>query len=195
MHYLENFPAEDLGLSHDEANLVWSSVYESRIPWYAFWESKAAVNSWNKYGTGKFYQSIRTANGRLRTNQRSFDSVGKRLNYAFMEAEYKGEEVIINLYDSQDMFNSFPAVAHYINNPKKIARKRLILQLAQLGMSFLSIPDFIKSIAGNYMKSHYQKQKLTEGALYGYFETINNLEGKEMIKAQYLNPFDPLKEL
>ena len=42
MHYLENFDEKELGLTHDEVNMVWSSIYESRIEWFAFWESNNA---------------------------------------------------------------------------------------------------------------------------------------------------------
>ncbi|MEK6626474.1 MAG: hypothetical protein AABY86_16015 [Bdellovibrionota bacterium] len=66
LHYLENFKEEELGLTHDEANMIWSSVYESRIPWYAFWETDFANQNWMKYGTDRFFQSIRLANTRLR---------------------------------------------------------------------------------------------------------------------------------
>ncbi|GAB4419984.1 MAG: hypothetical protein OHK0056_30330 [Bacteriovoracaceae bacterium] len=193
LHYLENIPEAELGLTHSEANRAFSSIYESRIQWFAFWESRAARDNWEKFGTEKFYASIRTANSRLRQFQTTYDSVGERLNYAFQKVQIDGEEAIINLYDSQDMFNSSPAISMYTNNVGKIARKRALLQLAQLGMSFVSLPSWIKSPVESYLKSHYQNQRLTEGALYAYFETQNDQQGMDSVKMIYQNPFDLLQ--
>src|SRR5690606_35833590 len=35
LYYVEEFKAEDLGMTHEEANRVFSSIHEARIPWYA----------------------------------------------------------------------------------------------------------------------------------------------------------------
>lgn len=192
LHYFENFSEDELGMTHDEVNKAFSSVYESRIPWFAIWESNAAQQNWLKYGTNKFFQSIRTANTRLRAQSGRYSELGKRINYAFQEAVEKDQKVILNLFDSQNMINRKPAVAFYMDSPKKVARLRTVLQLAQLGLSFIPLPNFVKSLGERYMKSFYEAQKLTEGALYGYFESNNEEEGMEDIKAQYLNPFDKL---
>lgn len=193
LHYLENIPEAELGLTHSEANRAFSSIYESRIPWFAFWESNAARDNWEKFGTNKFYASVRTANTRLRQFQTSYDSMGERLNFAFQKVTKEGEEVIINLFDTQDMFNTSPAITMYVNDVQKIARKRAVLQLAQLGMSFITIPNWIKSPVESYLKSHYQNQRLTEGSLYAYFDVQNDQWGKDAVKMIYQNPFDSLE--
>ncbi|MCO4793922.1 MAG: hypothetical protein KC493_09425 [Bacteriovoracaceae bacterium] len=189
MHYLENHESE-IGLEKEEVDLVYSSIQESRIPWYAFWESNLAKQSWDKYGINKFYANVRVANTRLRSNRGRYSRSGKRLNYAFQEVTEKNEDVIINLFNNQDMFNSKPAVAYNLNNPQKIARKRMIFQLAGLGLSFLSLPQWIKDIANGYIKSHYEAQKITEGALFGYFESQEDVDMQREIIKQYQNPFD-----
>jgi len=192
LHYLENIPEDKIGLTHSEANRAFSSIYESRIPWYAFWESRAAQDSWEKYGTTKFFTEVRAANARLRQYQTTYDQVGDRLNYAFQKATIEGEEVMLNIMDTENMFKTSPAVAMYINNPTRIARKRTVLQLAQLGMSFLSLPSWIKSPVESYLKSSYQNQRLTEGALYGYFESQADLDSMQSVLMNYQNPFDQL---
>ena len=189
MHYLENHESET-GLEKEEVDLIYSSIQESRIPWFAFWESNAAKQGWSKYGVNKFYANVRLANNRLRANRSRYSRRGTRLNFAFQEVVEKNENVIVNLFDTNDMFNSKPAVSYNLDKPHKIARKRMILQLSGLGLSFLSLPSWIKDIADGYIKSHYEKQKITEGSLYGYFESQEDLQMQEAIIKQYQNPFD-----
>jgi hypothetical protein len=189
MHYFENHESE-LGLSKEDVDLAYSSIYESRISWFAFWESNAAKANWTKYGVNKFYSNVRVANANLRANGTRYSTRGKRMNFAFQTVKENDENVIINLFDRQSMFNAKPAVAFYIDNPKKMVRKRIIMQLAGLGISFLPIPSFVKNIGDRYIKSTYEKQKLTEGALYGYFEATSNTARMNEVLMQYQNPFD-----
>ncbi|WP_127717515.1 hypothetical protein [Halobacteriovorax sp. HLS] len=190
LHYLEMYPESELGLTKEEADQVFSSIYEAHIPWYAKWESDAAAGNWSKYGTNKFYTGFRGATAKLRSNRYRYSSMDKRLNYAFQEVVDNGENQIINLIDSEAMFNSKPAVAYIVNSPNKIARKRMVLQLAGLGVSFIPLPNFIKDLASKYMKSFYEKQKITEGALFAHFEIAGNQEMMQDLKVQYMNPFD-----
>jgi hypothetical protein len=66
LHYIEQNSAEELGITHMEANHIMSSIYESRIPWFAFWESRAAQANWDKFGVNKFFTPIRLNNNRFR---------------------------------------------------------------------------------------------------------------------------------
>jgi hypothetical protein len=190
LHYLENFSEAELGLTHDEVNLVWSSIYESRIPWYAFWESKAARSNWSKYGVNNFYANFRLATNKLRNSSKLYNQVYDRVDYAFQDVDLNGEKVIINLFDNEGVFHNRPAVAFNYSKPTQIVRKRVMLSLAELGISFVPVSDFIKSTVTNFIKSYYENQRLTEGALYGHFESLQDAQGMNQIKLQYLNPFD-----
>jgi hypothetical protein len=90
------------------------------------------------------------------------------------------------------MFQNRPAVAFNYDRPTQIVRKRVVLNLAQLGLSFVPMSAMIKDNIGNFIKSFYEQQKITEGALYGYFESNGDTKGQEQVHAQYLNPFDGL---
>jgi len=193
LYYFENFPESELGLEKEEVDLAVSSIYESRISWMAFWESNFAVANWDRYGMDKFYTQVRSANSVWRANRSIFSSTFKKINFAFKETEFKEELVIVNLFDQESLFQKRPAIAHFIDKPNFIKRKRMVLQLAQLGVSYLPLPSFIKSFAERYFKSFYEQHKLTEGSLYGYFEANELEQGMENIRNQYLNPFDPLK--
>lgn len=194
LHYLEKFPADTFGLSHLEVNHVVSSIYESRISWFAFWESDMATANWDKYGMNIFYRSIRMANNNFRNHRELYTSVGERVNYAFQYASRDGEEVIVNMFDSEHSWTTRPAIAHFSASPLKVTQNRMILQLAQLGLSFVSLPAFIKDTASSFMKSFHESQRLTEGALHAYFESNGMTEMRDLVLLQNLNPFEPRLE-
>lgn len=190
LHYLENFKEEELGLTHDEVNLIWSSIYESRIEWYAYWESKTAKTTWDKYGVNNFYANYRSANQTLHKSEILYSSINERLNYAFEEVSLNNDKVIINLFDNEGMFKNYPAIAMNISKPNQVPRKRVMLSIAELGLSFVPISVTIRDAVTNFMRSFYSKQKITEGALYGYFESNGNEMGMKHITKQYMNPFE-----
>ena len=139
LHYLENFNETELGLTHDEVNLIWSSIYESRIQWFAFWESNAAKANWAKYGIDNFYSNYRIATNNLRKAQNIYSEVGERMNYAFQKVTYNNEKVIVNLFNKEGMFQNRPALAYNFDRPTQVARKRVVLNLAELGLSFVPL--------------------------------------------------------
>ena len=192
MHYLENFKEEELGLTHDEVNLIWSSIYESRIDWFAFWESSAAKNNWLKYGVNNFYTNYRLATTNLKNAGSIYTEVSDRMNYAFQKVSYNNEKVVVNLFDKESMLQNRPAVAYNYDRPTQVVRKRVMLSLAGLGLSFVPMGAIFKDNIDAFIKSFYQKQKITEGALYGYFESNSDSTGLARVQAQYLNPFDGL---
>ncbi len=192
LHYIEQNSAENLGITHMEANHIMSSIYESRIPWYAFWESRAAQANWDKFGVNKFFTPIRVNNNRFRRMRSQYSDIGERLNYAFQEVTYEGERVVLNLFNTDNMFSRKLAVAYNLDKPGKTMRKRMVVQLAELGLSFLPLPSFIKGIAEDWMKSFYKEQVLIEGALYGHFESKGDQEVLRRLRLQVLNPFETL---
>ncbi|MDO9181185.1 MAG: hypothetical protein Q7U04_02195 [Bacteriovorax sp.] len=192
LHYLENFKEEELGLTHDEVNLIWSSIYESRIQWYAFWESNAAKNNWTKYGVNNFYLNFRMGSTNLKNAQSIYSEVSDRMNFAFQKVTYNNEKVVVNLFNKESMFQNRPAVAYNYDRPTQVVRKRIVLNLAQLGLSFVPVSAVIKDNVSLFIKSFYEQQKITEGALYGFFESNGNSQGQTQVRAQYLNPFDGL---
>ncbi len=190
LYYVEEFKAEDLGMTHEEANKVFSSIHEARIPWYAIWESNAAAANWDKYGVDKFYASVRSANDRLYKHETKFDKVGDRVNYAFQYATYKGDVVVVNKFNGTHTFDGKPSISLNLDSPKKVVRQRVILQLANLGLSFVPLPSFIKDFAHSFVKSFYEQQSLTEGAMYATFESEGDPRAAKAMAFQALNPFD-----
>ncbi len=189
LYYLNSFPAEELGLTKEEADHAFSSIYESRISWFNIWDSRSAQKYWDRFGTDRFYTSFRAANNKLRKAKKLYTYVGNRLNYAFQDVTYKDSEVVVNLFDNESMFQGMPAVTHYYKSPLRVAIKRQLLQIVQVGISFVPVPSFIKKIVNSYVDSTYVSQSLTEGALTAYFESIKNKEMQNKILRQSVNPF------
>jgi hypothetical protein len=189
LHYLENFSANELGMSEKEYDHIMSSIYESRIAPINYMESKKAVETWDSYGVNIFFTGIRAANTRLRRASYMFDKLGARINYSFANVKIEGKKAIINTVDSKHMFSSKMPVAYYYEQPNKIKRFRSLLTLAGVGVGFLPIPGWIKANVESFIESFYVKQRLNEGALLGFFESNINSQMAEAIKAQNRNPY------
>jgi hypothetical protein len=188
LHYLENFNHKDLGLTENEKYKLWSSIYESRIPWTGLQESNKAAKNWIAYGPENFYKFFQLGSNRYRRVKREYEGMN-RLNYAFAIAQDKEGKKVLNLQDSKHMFTQKPAIAIDYNKPFKIGTVRSLVRLGQIGLSFLPIPNFLKSGVNQFADSYYRKQSMTEGALIGYFESIEMQNSKKLLLDQIGNPF------
>lgn len=189
LHYLEFASPVELGLTKEEVDLVYSSIYESRIDWIAFWESNSAKLNWPRYGTASFYSKFRTATNRFRSYKSKYSEVGERINYGFQEVTLDGERVIVNLFDGNHTFDKSPAIAYSYDRPNRVKRLRSVLTLASLGLSFVPLPAIIKDNVDGFIKSYYKQQQITEGALIGFFEMNDDDYMLREIRSQYINPF------
>lgn len=189
MHYMENHDHTALGLTMKEVDMVMSSLYESRISALNLPESNNAARNWTSYGFDKFFTMVRGANTRIRRTNSTYDQVNKRYNYAFVEVVEKGERVVKNLIDNKHSFSSKAPTAYNYDKPNKVKRTRSLLNLGQVALGFLPIPGWLKDQAQNFLESFYVQQKLTEGALVGYFEEQGNAQMAKAIKTQNINPY------
>lgn len=188
LHYLDSVDQSYLGMTVEEANLVFSSIYESRISALNYRESNLAKKTWDRYGLNKFYQLVRMNNNKLRRNS-SFDQIISRYNFSFVEVVENGERVIKNISNTKHMFSSQMATAFYIDQPQKVLRFRSLLNLGQVGLSFIPLPNWLKEQANSFIESYYVEQKRMEGALIGYFEANNDLRSARLIQKQLINPY------
>lgn len=188
LHYIDHVPEAELGLSKEEADHIFSSIYESRIGLNVF-ESNRIVENWDTYGFSTFYASVRQGNNRLRRSSGEFDEVGTRLSFGFFKAVENGEKVIKNLLINKHSFSSKMATAYYYEKPDKVRRFRSLLNLGQLGLGLLPIPGWIKSQAESFIESYYVEQRRSEGALMAYFDMTNNQFMRTEVKRQLINPY------
>ena len=192
LHYLENVAEKDLGMTKSEADHVFSSIYESRISVTGYGESNRAAANWDRYGTDKFFAIVRNGNNRIRrtAGMNGTMTMADKVNYGFVRGKNdKGENVIFNLINNQHMFSGKMAEAYNFDKPNKVKRTRALLNLGQVGLGFLPISGWIKSMANQFVDSFYVQQKLTEGALVGYFESNGNQQMFKAIMQQNINPY------
>jgi hypothetical protein len=189
LHYLQNVKEADMGLSINEADMIFSSIYESRISAINYRESNTASETWTRYGLNKFYGMVRTANNRLRRSNRTFDEVGARYNFGFFEAKENGERVVKNLIQNKHKFSSDMATAYNYDKPDAVRRFRSLLNLGQVGLGFLPLPSWLKNQVESFIESYYVEQKRLEGALVGYFDINGNQVMSQNIKEQLINPY------
>ncbi len=189
LHYLEKVSEKELGLTLEEADYIYSSIYESRISAVNVFESNQAAEDWAAYGLNKFYAAVRTANNKLRRSRATFDSVGERLNFIFFTAVEGGQRVIKNLLNNKHAFSSQMATAYYLDDPQKVSRFRTYITLGKLGLGFIPLSSWLKSQVENFVDSYYKEQKLTEGALVAHFDLVGNTIMSSKLKSQALNPF------
>lgn len=188
LHYLERFKPEELGMTAQEVVRARSSIYESQIPWFAFWVSNMAKNHWDVYGNLYFNRFFDGASEKLLYNKKRYDEVGERADFAFNIVTEKGHKKVINLMDNQWMGSSRPATAFYFDSPMRVLAQRKMLQLIQLGIGY--IPNnhwailIAKQGANAFIDSMYVAHMKTEGALLGYFESTGNKNAAKVIRGQ-----------
>lgn len=188
LHYLQNFPESELGLSKAEADHVFSSIYESRIAVTDIFSSNRAAANWDRFGTSIFFESLRNANTRVRRTY-SAEMEPKRYNYAFVEVLEDGKRVVKNIINNKHMFSGSMATAYEYAAPNKVRRTRSLLNLAQVGLGFLPIAGWLKNQVDGFIQSFYVEQARTEGALMAYFESNGNMDMFHQIHKQSLNPY------
>jgi hypothetical protein len=191
LHYFETVPAEKLGMTKKEVDHAVSSIYEYRIEATNLMESNRAHAGWDSYGMNQFYMMVRSGNARAREwagplSDYAFKNV-KKLNFAFAEVTEGNARKIYHLHHKQHQFSMKPSLAYDYSNPKKVKRLRSLLNIGGVALGFLKIPDGLKNAAHNFMKSFYQVQVRTEGALIGYFESTGNAEMMKQVYKQRNN--------
>jgi hypothetical protein len=190
MYYLDNYKASELGLTDTEVNRIMSSIFESRIAWMNYMESNRAAASWERYGFDHYYALVRQGEKQLKNYVAiNRDAVSMKKNYAFAEVTTASTHVMLNLLNTAHQYTGKPAVAYDFNKPTKVKNLRRLIRLGQFGLSFIPLPGFIKSTVNNFADSTYKAQRLTEGALVGYFEDNKNLVMRNEILSQQGNPF------
>ena len=189
LFYLNNVNESQLGLSVNQVNKLFSSIYESRINYLNYKESERASQNWQSYGLDKFYLMMRTANNKLRRSRGLFDSTPVRVNFGFVSVEQDGNRFIKNLIHNKHQYSTEMSIAYNYNNADKVKRFRSLLSLGKLGLSFLTIPSWLKEQAVTFIDSYYVEQRKLEGALLGYFEYSGDTLMSKNVKSQILNPY------
>ena len=189
LHYFETVSEDKLGMTKEEVDMAISSIYEYKIQATNLPESNRAAADWMNYGQNNFYKLVRTGNGRVREWQAPlsrFTDV-KKINFAFAEVKEKEAQKIYHLHVNAHKFSSKPALAYDFSQPNRIKRNRALLNLAGIGLGFITMPGWIKDNVQSFLQSLYVEQVRMEGALVGYFEMNGNDAMMKKIYGQRAN--------
>lgn len=197
LHYFENAPETELGMTKEEVNRAMSSIYEYQIPVSGYFESNNASANWAAYGWNKFYQTVRAGNTRIREWQSPFSNFNyqdiKKMNFGYAEAKIDGNRKILSLTQTQHQFSGKPSVSFDYSAPAKVRQNRALLQLGQAALGFISLPNWIKNNVDSFISSTYVNQSRAEGALVAYFELQGDANMAREIYRQKANPYIILK--
>lgn len=191
LHYFETVTEDRLGMTKEEVDKAVSSIYEYRIQATNYGESNRAARDWLSYGQNQFYKMVRAGNGRVRNWNDPilggrFTNI-KKIDFAFAEVTEKEARRIYHLHINAHQFSQKPALAYDYSQPNRIKRNRALLNLAGVGLGFLTIPGWIKQNVQGFIKSLYVEQVRMEGALVGYFEMNGNEAMMKKIYGQRAN--------
>lgn len=189
LHYFETVSEDKLGMTKEEVDMAISSIYEYKIQATNLMESNRAAADWMNYGQNNFYKMVRTGNGRVRewSAPLSRFSEVKKINFAFAEVKEKEAQKIYHLHVNAHKFSSKPALAYDFSQPNRIKRNRALLNLAGIGLGFITMPGWIKDNVQSFLQSLYVEQVRMEGALVGYFEMNGNDAMMKKIYGQRAN--------
>ncbi len=189
LYYLSNHE-DQTGLSAEEVDKVVSSIYESRIGFEGYMESKKAQKTWGDYGWKIFDAMTRGSKAKAKNYQQINGDLSE-LDFIFYNGyTVKNEKVIYNLSVNAHQFSSKPSISFYYDKPNKVRSLRAMIKLGQIGLGFLPrVPAMIKNQVHNFANSWHVKQSLSDAFLYAYFEASENEKDMKFIKNQISNPY------
>ncbi|OQW47245.1 MAG: hypothetical protein A4S09_15745 [Proteobacteria bacterium SG_bin7] len=188
LYYLEKYGPEKLGLRVLEAKKIKSSIFESRIRWWEFWERSEAQVNWEKYGHNKHLDTLIAAMKQKKAEVLELNTWGNQLGFAFHDGELGNSKRIVNLVTPRSVVSQKLSHTFDFANPKKIASLRLLYFLLQIGIRLAPTPA-ISTVFDFFMDSLYIPQRQMEGALVGYFRDENSFDQGNKIAFQSINPF------
>jgi hypothetical protein len=191
--YFETVNEADLKMTKEEVDRAVSSIYENMIQPTDFLGSRAAQADWQAYGFSRFYAQVRSGQARIRLLTSGLGPMTmshvQRLNYAFSTFKDAAGDKIYHLLNNAHAYSGKPALAFDFQKPEKIKRQRALINLGQLALGFLPLPEFIKTQADSFLDSMTVNQRRTEGALISFFELTDNAQMVRSIYQQTSNPY------
>ncbi|OQW47246.1 MAG: hypothetical protein A4S09_15750 [Proteobacteria bacterium SG_bin7] len=188
LYYLEKYGPEKYGMTKTEANLVKSSIYESRIKFWDIWEKNRARVDWENYGQKKFLDQAIASEERRKSDKDEFTIWGSRIGFAFHDGETSGYKRIVNLFNPRNILSEKASPGYEYNLPTGLRTKRLFYFLSQLAVRLSPVP-VVSDIYDHFVESLYVPQRQTEGGLYGYFCDTGLAQEASVVVQQSINPF------
>jgi len=189
LHYLVTYSPADLGLSDSDANLILSSLYESRIQFYDIVTSQKAQAGWATFGTGSLNQDSTNSAQRLADNAGNYQSIGNGYDFIFYPVTTNGDTWIINCRDPLTLGSDLPSIAYDSQNPTLVRNVRIAYQVFLLGLNIAPITGIVQAAVTWYIHTQFDPQIGSEGALMASFELAGNTAGVSTVVQQSVNPW------
>ena len=174
---------KDLNLSDSETKHLLSSIFSSRVNLMLPQVQKDFKANWETKGTQLYLAMAEEGKRRdqiYKTDAKSWDS----FNSWYRHAERDQSSLIVDLMHTPRMFKKGAAVVYDYAKPNRIYGIRMLLRIAELGLSFADIPQTFKSYGQKYLRSYYFEQIRSEGALISSLEDQDQNDVAKIIWAQ-----------
>lgn len=188
LYHFEKYGPEKFGVSQNEAKRIKSSIFESRIRWWAFWERKLARMDWDKYGHGKHLDNQMSADRRRKAEALELKIWGTPMGFAFHNGENDGNKKVVNLVTPRNAISKRLSYGFDYANPEKLRLERLLYFVLQMGVRLAPVPA-VSTVFDFFVESFYVPQRQMEGSLYGFFSDSGSREQAHKIARQSINPF------
>lgn len=188
LFHMEKYGPEKFGISPLEAAKIKSSIFESRIRWWEFWERNESDLNWEGYGHNKHLDDLIAAKKRKRACVNELDEWGGPMGFAFYDGRIGESRRIVNLVTPRHLFSNKLSHTFDFSHPKKVVGLRSLYFLLQLGVRLAPAPA-ASTIFDFFMDSLYVPHRQVEGVLFGYFRDEGSYGQAKQIAFQSINPF------
>lgn len=188
IYQLDKHGPEKFGLTQEEGNKIKSSIFESRIRWWEFWEKTRARADWDKYGQTKHLNDLVAADKRRKAENLELQTWGVPMGFAFHDGDANGNKKVVNLVTPRSVISRKLSYGFDYSSPEKIRLERVLYYVLQLGMRFAPVPA-VSTLFDFFVESFYVPQRQMEGVLYGFFRDSEAYEQAHQIARQSINPF------
>jgi hypothetical protein len=188
VYHIHKYGPEKFGLTKEEAELILSSIYESRIKWWDIWERKKARNNWSRYGMMRYQEQLYEAEKRRKYDANEFGFTDDPVGFAFHGGVTAGFKRIMNLVTPRSLLSKKPSDGFEYQSPNRIRSYRMFYYLSQLAARLSPVP-VVSGAYDFFVESLYVPQRQMEGSLYGYYCDMKSADEAEILVRQSINPF------
>jgi hypothetical protein len=189
LYYLETNDAQSLGFKETDVARIRSSIFESWITWWKFWESYGAKRNWMEFGNKEFARVQEDSAKRIALNTAQFDEIISKLNFAFVGTRVGESYLIYNSWKPANLLSSKMSIGYDFAHPRKLFVTRVAFDLLQIGLKFAPVPGPSKSAFNKMINSMYREQVRSEGALFAYADHAGMNDVAQNVVLQSVNPF------
>ncbi|MDZ4661921.1 MAG: hypothetical protein SGJ18_09935 [Pseudomonadota bacterium] len=188
LYHFDKYGPEKFGITRVEANKITSSVFESRIAWWDFWERNYAKINWDQYGQGKYVDFLVQAEKRKNSGNSEVSKWGEKHGFAFHSGEVGSLNKVLNLVNPWSVVSDKLSVGYDFSNTSRIRYERTLFYLLQMAIRLAPVP-LVSTVFDFFMESMYIPQRQMEGVLFGYFEDAGLNKEANIVVRQSINPF------